>query len=429
MQHKHLQVILISLFSLSLTVSGQKLVNSPYARFNLGSLEPAASFRSLGMGGIGTAMRDNSSLFFTNPASYSSIDTTSFLFDFGLDYSINVLSDGASSFSSDDINFDHLLMGFPLSKGWGVALGIVPVSNGYYKIANVVRQGDANYDPLVGAYSSYHGGDGGFNNFFLGSGIKLNKNFSVGVNMTILFGQINRVYRVDFIDFYNTFNNNASESLQLGGVNFDYGIQYTTSSKNKYFFNAGASYTSKKYYNTDYKLITYRYTAYGANSNDTVSYSSGDSASSFIPGTLKLGIAFGIKNKLTAGFDFISTKWSKSKIPGSAGYAADTKSYLFGLEYIPEKFSNYSFLRRLEYRVGAHFEDNYLILKGEQIKEYGASFGIGLPMRRSNSKTNLFIDYTRKSGSEINGLHTENYYTMGISLNLYDFWFVKRKYD
>jgi hypothetical protein len=142
-----------------------------------------------------------------------------------------------------------------------------------------------------------------------------------------------------------------------------------------------------------------------------------------------MGIAFGKKNKFTAGFDFITTKWSKARIPGSTGYAADTKSYLFGLEYIPDAFSNYSFMKRLEYRIGGHVEDNYLIINNEQVKEYGASLGLGMRLRRSLSKVNIFLDFTRKSGSAANNLHTENYYTMGISLNLYDFWFVKRKYD
>ena len=135
MRNKLIIVIFISLFSFAFTATGQKLINSPYSRFNIGTLEPAGSFRSLGMGGIGTAMRDNSSIYFSNPASYSSLDTNSFVFDFGLDYSKNFLTEGATKYSSDDMNFDHLIMGFPLAKGWGVALGIVPLSNGYYKIS------------------------------------------------------------------------------------------------------------------------------------------------------------------------------------------------------------------------------------------------------------------------------------------------------
>ena len=122
------------------------------------------------------------------------------------------------------------------------------------------------------------------------------------------------------------------------------------------------------------------------------------------------------------------TKWSTSKIPGSTGYAADTKELRFGAEYIPDKFSNYNYISRIEYRIGGHVGDNYLIINGQQLKEYGASIGIGLPMLLY-SKTNLYFDFTSKVGSAASNLHTENYLTIGISLNLYDNWFLKRKYN
>lgn len=426
MQNKLTILLTFFLFSLTFTAYGQKLINSPYSRFNIGTLEPAGSFRSQAMGGISVSMRDNSSIYFSNPASYSSLDTNSFIFDFGLDYSKSHLTEGVSTYASDDMNFDHLLMGFPLAKGWGFAAGMVPISNGYYKMTESVLKTDPGYDPLTGEYISTHSGEGSLTNFFIGTGIKINKNFSAGVNMTILFGQLKRTNQFNFADFLKVYNNNATEKLQLGGVNFDYGLQYTLPLKNKYFINAGVSLTSGKYYKSDYEHIIYSYTAYGT--RNTITYDSENSKSAFIPGTLRLGISYGKINKFTAGLDFITTKWSKSKIPGSSGYAADTKSLRLGLEYIPDKYSNYSFLQRMEYRIGGHMEDNYLIINGEQIKEVGASFGIGIPMRTS-SKTNLFFDYTRKTGSTLNNLHIENYYTIGISLNLYDYWFIKRKYE
>ena len=73
--------------------------------------------------------------------------------------------------------------------------------------------------------------------------------------------------------------------------------------------------------------------------------------------------------------------------------------------------------------------DNYLIINGEQVREFGASFGIGIPMRRSLSRINLFVDYTKRYGSEAAGLHTERVITIGGSLNIYDFWFIQRKYN
>jgi hypothetical protein len=427
MQCRSLSVILISLFLLSFTVSGQKQINSPYARFNLGNLESASSFKSLGMGGIGIAMKSGNSVFFENPASYSNIDTNTFIFDIGIDYGIIKLKDKQNNFKSDDINFSHLMMAFPIKKGFGFAVGVVPMSNGYYKLAETVLKNSPNYDPIVGEYTSAHNGDGGFHNLFLGTGLKITKKLSLGVNMTVLFGQVNRSYQVVFADYGNVYHDNATESLEMHGINFNYGLQYTIPLKHNYFFTAGISATNGKSYKSDFKQLAYRYTAYST--RDTISYIADDSTRTFIPGTIGLGIAFGRTNKFTAGLDFIMTKWSASTIPGAVSYAADSKSFRFGLEYIPDKYSNYSIIKRFEYRLGGHIGDSYLIVHDQQIKEYGASFGIGVPMRRTFSRTNFFFDFTRKSGPESQGFHTEDYYTMGVSLNLHDFWFIKRKYE
>jgi hypothetical protein len=245
--------------------------------------------------------------------------------------------------------------------------------------------------------------------------------------MTVLFGQVNRSYQVVFADYTNVYNNDATEKLQMNGINFNYGLQYTIPLKHDYFFTAGISAINGKNYKTNYQQLAYKYTAY--NTRDTISYIADDSTRTFIPGTIGLGVTFGRINKFTAGFDFTMTKWSAATIPGQGDYAADSKSFRFGLEYIPDKYSNYSLIKRLEYRLGAHFGDTYLVIHDEQIREYGASFGIGLPMRRTYNRTNFFFDFTRKSGSGSNETHIEDYYSMGVSLNLYDNWFLKRKYE
>ncbi len=123
MQNRSAGILTAILILIPLYTSGQKLVNSPIARYNLGILEPAGSFRSLGMGGTATAMRNNTTLYYTNPASYSSLDTNSFVFDFGIDYGINLLSDGNDTYLSEDMSFDHILIGFPLSKKLGLCPG------------------------------------------------------------------------------------------------------------------------------------------------------------------------------------------------------------------------------------------------------------------------------------------------------------------
>lgn len=426
--HKTLVIsIILVLLSLGYQAAAQKQLNSPYSRFNIGALEPQGSFKSRGMGGIGTALRDNNSIFYMNPASYSSLDTNSFTFDFGFDWGLNVLKENNNRYTSNDMNFNHLIMGFPLAKGWGFAMGIMPVSYGYYNISEDVAEGDADYDPLTGPYTTYHKGNGGLSNFFAGTGVNITKNFSLGINTTIMFGTLERNYSLQFSDFDNYYHNSANEKIQVRGINFDYGIQYRGKLKNDHFLQAGFSLTSSKTYKSNYDYIAVRTSAY--NSIDTISYISESTTPVFLPATYRAGIAFGKKNKFTTGFDFTYAEWSKSEIPGYSGYAANIKTYGWGLELIPEKYSNFSLLKRLEYRLGAHYGDNYLVVHDEQVKEYGASFGIGLPLRRTHTRANLFVDYTRRTGSAAAGLHDERIITIGGSLNIYDIWFIQRKYN
>jgi len=427
MQNKFAAIIFIILISSPFfSASGQKMINSPYARFNLGTLEPAGSFRSRAMGGTGTAIRDNSTLYYTNPASFSSIDTNSFVFDFGINYGINTLSDGSEKYSSDDVNFDHMLLGLPLAKGWGAGFGITSFSNGYYSIASKVGRNDSGYNPVTGEYAENHSGKGGISRLFAGTGVKMLRYFSAGVNVNILFGSIRRSNQFIFTDYFNSYNNDLTEKLELNGINFDYGLQAELPFKNNYFLIAGASLGQGMNYRSRYEVLSYRYNYYGL--NDTINWSA-DSSKTFIPGTLSLGLSFGKKNKFTAAVDYVMTKWSESNLHGSRGYLADARSLSFGVEYIPEKYSNFSLFRRMEYRMGAHLDDNYLIINGEQLKEAGITAGIGIPMRRSLSKANIYFDFTKRSGKG-GIMHTENIFTIGASLNLYDpYWFLKRKYD
>jgi hypothetical protein len=427
--------ILLAIFIfIPLYSSGQKLVNSPIARFNLGILEPAGSFRSLGMGGVGTAFRDNTSIYFSNPASYSSLDTMSFIFDFGLDYGINLLSDGTSSDFSEDLNFDHLLIGFPISKKWGLAVGVVPVTNGYYNISETVREGDDGYDPITGEYTSFHGGSGGFTSFFLGTGLNITKNLSAGINMSVLFGSLKRYNEFDFTDYFYTFQTNMTEKYSMTGIGLDYGLQYTVPLKKDHFLNAGISYSSGKHCKSSHESIAFRFNAYSA--SDTLSYTFNDSTKAYIPGTLRVGLAFGKKNKFVTGIDYVYTRWSKADFLDSEGYTRNTQTILLGAEYTPDMLSNYSFMKRINYRMGGHIGNNYLSFSGNKVNEFGASIGTGIPLKRkySNpvsfySKINFYFDYTRKSISGASFTYNENYFTFGLSLNTYDNWFIKRKYD
>ena len=69
---KFLILILISLNSI--LVVGQSF-NSPYSSFGLGDLSFKGFGRNRAMGGISIGMRDNKSIDFLNPASYTARDS------------------------------------------------------------------------------------------------------------------------------------------------------------------------------------------------------------------------------------------------------------------------------------------------------------------------------------------------------------------
>jgi hypothetical protein len=349
-----------------------------------------------------------------------------------MDYSIIDLSNGITSYSSDDMNFNHLLMGFPIAKNWGFATGVVPVSNGYYNLSQVIDVGDPSYDPLTGKVTSFHKGSGGFTKFFLGTGLKIFRNFSAGVNLTVLFGEIDRTNQYEFADFTSSFNQISSEKLRINGLNLDYGLQYSANLKKDYFISAGFSLTAAKNYHSSLEELNLRSSvyAYPPYSPDTLSYINGNSKDSTrLPETLRFGIAFGKRDKFVAGIDYIYSSWARARIYRSEAGLANTNSWLMGMEYIPDKYSNISYLSTVEYRLGAHFSNNYFIINGAQVNEYGFSCGLGFRMRSPYSKANIYFDFTQKKGDLSRGLHNEKIYSIGVSLNLYDWWFQKRKYD
>jgi hypothetical protein len=427
---KYFKIVLLLLL-ISQIAAAQKLINSPYARFGPGQIEPEGLFKTRAMGGASIALRDPVTLNYLNPASYTSMDTISFVFDFGLDFQMLNLDNGLDTYSSDDINFHHIVMGFPLSRWGGFVFGMVPYSSGYYNIFSYIGPEDIGYDPIIGETENRHKGTGGYNKFFAGIGISPIKHISLGVNLEYLSGSILRNNTFSFLDDNNFYNNTTMESILISGLNFTYGMQFDFVTEKDYFINAGITYTPKKVYNSEYEEVKTRYSTYTGSvfSTDTLSYTSDDQATVTLPQSLKFGAAFGKTDKYTIIADYTMTKWSESNFFTYNAYLVNSNSLRVGLEFIPDKFTNSGYFNRVEYRLGGHISDSHLMLNNEQLKDFGITFGVGLPMVRSKSRINLQFEYGSRKGSFDNGLHNENYYNIGLSFNFHDKWFEKRKYN
>ena len=66
------------------TAMAQSGSNSPYSRYGFGQLSDQSFGNSKAMGGIAYGLRNGYQINAANPASYSAVDSLTFLFDFGL---------------------------------------------------------------------------------------------------------------------------------------------------------------------------------------------------------------------------------------------------------------------------------------------------------------------------------------------------------
>lgn len=116
--------------------------NSPYSRYGFGLLSDRAVGFNKGMGGVAYGMRNGRELNPANPASYSSIDSLTFLFDIGMTFQNGNIDDGRARTNARNTSLDYVTAGFRLSPNLGMSLGLLPYSTIGYQMETSGYLGD-----------------------------------------------------------------------------------------------------------------------------------------------------------------------------------------------------------------------------------------------------------------------------------------------
>ena len=90
-------LLVFLLMMLSGATIAQNNTNSPYTRYGYGQLADQGSGNSKAMGGIAYGLRDKYQVNFANPASYTAIDSLTFIFDGGISLQNTNFSNGTIS--------------------------------------------------------------------------------------------------------------------------------------------------------------------------------------------------------------------------------------------------------------------------------------------------------------------------------------------
>lgn len=422
---KYLILILISLNSI--LVVGQSF-NSPYSSFGLGDLSFKGFGRNRAMGGISIGMRDNKYIDFKNPASYTARDSLSFLFEIGVNAQISEISTGDGSNLPWDMNFSHMAFSFPITRKLSFGAGLVPYTLSNYNFVFSVNDGDDLYNPEVGRLEYLFKGEGGINEIFFGAGYEISRNFSFGINGRYIFGNLTRVQSVTLVENPNAYHTKLEEQDIIGGFNFTLGLQYIGQFGKDWELVAGSYFTkaSKIGQKTEFLGTNILFVETGT-SIDTINSFTTDKIKKDFPASYGVGVTLNKGNKLLFGIDYKQTLWSNSNIMNLESLH-NSQSLLMGIEYTPNPRELRSYLKRIHYRAGGYYTNSYLEVQGNQITDFGITFGVGLPIGRSRSSFNLAFDLGQRGSKQNNGI-LEKHGAITFSLTLYDFWFMKRKFE
>lgn len=407
----------------------QSAFNSPYSSFGLGDLTFKGFSRNRGMGGISMGLRSNKYIDFSNPASYSSRDSLSMLFEFASSLQASQIATEEKTEVPWDMNFSHLAFSFPISKKIAMGAGLIPYSLINYNFIDHIRSGDNDYDPNIGELDYIFKGEGGLSQIFFGASYLITENLSVGVNSNFLFGNILSIQTITFLEEAYSFNPNIRKEDLISGFNFDFGLQYFTDLGNNWRIVAGGKYTNQSNINviTEYYKTNILFLTGSAAVIDTLDATITPKTKKVFPSNYGIGFSISKGEKFLLGMDYKSVRWENSTILNSDSLA-NSNSFLFGMEYTPRPRNSDVYPFRMHYRLGAYYTNSYLRIHGDQINDFGITFGVGFPIGRIGSSFNIAFDYGRR-GSTQNNLILENHGTITFSLNLYDIWFKKFKYN
>lgn len=168
--------------------------NSPYSRYGFGILSDRAQGFNKGMAGLSTAMRNGKELNVKNPASYSAIDSMSFIFDIGFSMQNANLEQNGTKINAHNSSYDYLAMGFRASRNLGVSLGLMPFSTIGYNLSDSKPMTE---NPDITRTNTFSG-DGGLHEVYLGVGWRPFKPISFGVNGGYVWGDVTNTVLASF---------------------------------------------------------------------------------------------------------------------------------------------------------------------------------------------------------------------------------------
>lgn len=390
------------------TLTAQNMTSSPYSRYAYGDLNENVPTGYRAMGGVGIGMRNNKAINPSQPASYTSMDSLTFMFDIAACVSWSHYRDAGGVKNKANGNLEYVTMQFPLWKRWiAMSVGLTPYSSVGYSIS------------LSDSIPGYHfkkdyDGTGNISQVYGGLSFNICNWVALGANVYYMWGDLNRMRSLYFTES-GLKTTIQDEILSVSNVRFRAGAQFFHT-WGKHSVNIGAIYENKMKLHSELIAIE-------TQSNDSIPiFVNGWE----LPRVWGIGASYNWANRLTVAIDFERQCMASALYNGLPGNdpengLQDRNRYAFGAEYRHDPMGR-KYVERMLWRAGVSVQDEYLATIGA--KRISATIGIGFPLYTIGTVINTTIEYTHRgsaAGLEDNSLR----FTIGASIA--ESWFFKRK--
>jgi hypothetical protein len=380
------------------------------------------------MNGVGLAMRRGNEVNPMNPASYSSIDSLTMLFDAGMSGQITNYNENGKKFSGKSGGFEYVTGLFRAFKNVGISFGVLPYSNIGYQYSQTGVLDDREETAVASQYS----GDGGLHQFYIGAGFRPIKPLSLGFNLSYLWGDYNRSMAT--VESSNLSVLTKEYRADISSYKLDFGMQFELPLSKNDNLTLAATWSPGHSLKTDPEcLITNIKTSIGK--ADTTTYKIADGLS--IPTTFGFGVSYNHARNFRVGADLQIQKWGSVDYPSytngvyalKSGLLKDSYRFNFGGEWTPNQMARIIF-KRVQYRAGVGMATPYYYINGKEgPKELSASFGFGIPIANGyNNRSVLHISgqFVRRSADN---MIKENMFRLNIGFTFNERWFAKWKVE
>ncbi|MDE7181246.1 MAG: hypothetical protein K2N88_08640 [Muribaculaceae bacterium] len=412
------QLLAVALCAVPAMLAAQN-VTTPYSMYGYGILGDRATSMQRQMGSVGYAMNSGRQINVMNPASYASADSLTFLFDMGADVCMLWSQDGSAREHSVGGGLDYVTMQFPISKYMGGSVGLLPYSSVGYAFGNDIAHGTVENQ-----------GSGGINELYLGVAGKY-AGFSLGVNVSYDFGNI----------VNDVFANPSSGSTKFEHVmkvrdwNIVIGAQYDLKIDRQNKMVLGLTYSPKK------TLRGRTWSTLQEMTQESVPTTVGEmklNGKYYTPNSFGAGVSYTHErtSRLSVELDYTWQGWKdclysplySNQNPDLIVFEGmnfnNRQRIAAGAEYTPRLRGNYG--QRMTYRAGAYYTDDYLKIKGNGVREFGVTAGVGFPTPEGKTIVNLGVEWKMRQSNPVS-LVKENYFNVTLGVNFNEVWFFKRK--